>query len=337
MKVCYFGIFDKEYNRNKVIIQGLKSNGVEVIYCWSEKKGIFKYFDLYKKHQKIKADYDVMIVGFPGWSMMIWARIITRKKKIIFDAFTSVYDSVVNDRQTVKKYCPRALYYWFLDWLSCKLADLVLLDTSEHVAYFCKTFKIRKEKFLRIWVGSTMETGERINDDVVRVTFYGSDIPLQGVEYVIEAVKLIKDNKIRFQIIGTKIKKRFGDLKQENIKFYDNISYAELNQLYINSDIILGIFGKTEKAKRVIPNKVYDGLAVGRAIITADTLAVRELLSEENVLFVRSGDGEDLVGKINHLAEDRELREKMGRNNLELFNNSLKSKIIVKELVEVIL
>ena len=76
MKICYFGIFDENYNRNKVIIQGLRENGVEIIYCQSDKKGIAKYFDLSQKHQRIKNDYEAMIVGFPGWTMMILARLL---------------------------------------------------------------------------------------------------------------------------------------------------------------------------------------------------------------------------------------------------------------------
>jgi glycosyltransferase involved in cell wall biosynthesis len=336
MRVCYFGIFDPEYNRNKVIIEGLKENGVDVIFCWSEKKGISKYFELYRKHNKIKNDYDVMIVGFPGWSMMIWARIITRKKKIIFDCFTSVYDSVVFDRKTVKKGSFKAGYYWLLDWLACTLADLILLDTNEHIKYFVKTFGIKKEKFLRIWVGSTMKPGERSENDSVIVTFYGSDIPLQGVEYVIEATKLIKDNDIQFRIIGSKIKNRFGDYKQENVKFYDNVSYEKLNQLYIESDIVLGVFGNTDKAKRVIPNKVYDGLAVGRAIITADTMAARELLGDENVLFVRVGDSRGLAEKILRLVRDEGLRSELGRNNWKLYEKELRSKKLVEKLNNII-
>ena len=36
-----------------------------------------------------------------------------------------------------------------------------------------------------------------------------------------------------------------------------------------SADAILGIFGTSDKALRVIPNKVYQGLAVGRAVLTA--------------------------------------------------------------------
>jgi hypothetical protein len=129
MKICYFGIYKANYNRNKVLMKGLTENNVDILECNSQKQGVIKYFDLIKKHWKIRKDYDVMIVGFPGWQCMILARFLTRKK-IIFDAFFSIYDAMVCDRQNKKRGSWKAGYLWLLDWLSCRLADKVLLYTN---------------------------------------------------------------------------------------------------------------------------------------------------------------------------------------------------------------
>ena len=157
LTICFFGIYNPKYPRNRVLISGLKQNDVNVIECGTELKGVKKYFDLIKKHWEIRKEYDILFVAFPGWHSMILAKFLTRKP-IIFDAFISVYDSAVFDRKNTKQYSLKARYFWFIDWLACVLADKVILDTNEHIKYFVSEFGLKKEKFERIFVGSFAET-----------------------------------------------------------------------------------------------------------------------------------------------------------------------------------
>jgi glycosyltransferase involved in cell wall biosynthesis len=343
MTICYFGIYNPSYSRHRILIKGLRQNGIEVIECNSRLHGVAKYIELAKKHFKIRKKYDIMIVGFPGYQAVIFARFLTRKK-IIFDAFTSIYDSMVYDRRLVRPRSLKAMYYWLLDWLSCKLADKILLDTNANIEYFVKTFKINRSKFLRVFVGSDNEIfyplEQKFKHDYFSVHFHGYYIPLQGIEYIVRAAKILEKENIKFNLIGSgqtykNIRKLAEELKVENINFIDRVPYEELKNYIAEADICLGIFGTTEKTQRVIPNKVYEYLAMGRPVITGDSPAIRELFNDrQEMIFCKVGDAEDLAKKILELKNNGQLRNTIAKNGYNKFINNLIPKILGGQLKE---
>ena len=327
MTVCFFGIYDPSYSRNGILMKGLKLNGVEVIECNATRGRIKKYFSLFIKHWKIRGKYDVMIVAFPGYQAIILAKLLTRKP-IILDAFFSIYDSEVLDRKSTGPKTLSALYYWFLDWLSCKLADKVMLDTKAHINYFRELFSLSEEKFIRVLLGADDQIIKRVQAparDYLLVHFHGIATPLQGVSYILEAAKLLAAENIKFNLIGNKIKKRAAAAAAGgNVNLIKTLPYRELADIMAEADVCLGIFGDSAKTQAVIPNKVYEALAAGKAVITADTPAARELLSDKvNCLFCRVADAEDLADKIRLLKRDTGLRRQIALNGYQLFIGEL--------------
>jgi glycosyltransferase involved in cell wall biosynthesis len=76
---------------------------------------------------------------------------------------------------------------------------------------------------------------------------------------------------------------------------------------------VLGIFGTTSKAGRVIPNKAFQAIACGRPLITSDTPAARELLTDgSDALLVPPGDAQGLAAAVRRLAADPALAERLG-------------------------
>jgi len=342
MVICYFGLYNPNYSRNKILISGLRQNGADVIECRTAAKGILKYWDLYKKHWLIRHKYDIMIIGFPGFQAVILAKLLTNKP-IIFDAFYSIYDSMVEDRQIVGAKSLRGKYYWLLDWLSCRLADYVLLDTDANIGYFVKEFDLPREKFIKVFVGSDDKIVfplPREKKDYFLVHFHGSFIPLQGVEYIVEAAKILEKENIRFNIIGRgqtykEISKLAQKLRINNINFIESVPYAELKDYLAQADVVLGIFGRTEKAKRVIPNKVYEGLAAKRLVLTGDSPAIRELLADsQNVILCRMADANDLAVKILAIKEGEFEAEKIAENGYGIFQQLCRPEILAKLLME---
>ena len=342
MNICYFGMYDPDYPRNRVMLRGLQENGHQVLECQSRAKGFKKYQELYKKHRKLKNQYDVVIVGFPGQTIVPFAKFLT-SKKIIFDAFSSHYGGYIIDRGYHSKLSLHAIYYWFIDWLSCMLADEVLLDTKAHIDYFCSTLKFSKSFFKRVFVSSDDKVfypRETQKSDKFIVYFHGTYIPLQGIEYIVRSAKILESHQdIKFNLIGkgqtySKVQNLAKKLKVNNIKFIDPVKYEELPNYISQADIVLGIFGKTKKASIVIPNKVYEALAMRKPVITQESPAIKELLTDrENVLLCRPADAQDLADKILELKDNQDLRKGIAENGYQLFKDKLKAGILVKDLL----
>jgi glycosyltransferase involved in cell wall biosynthesis len=345
MKVCYFGIYDPDYSRNRVFIQGLRENGVEVVECRSAKSGIAKYIDLIRKHRTLRGTYHAMIVGYPGQQAAILARMLTRKP-IIFNVLVSFYDSLVFDRKTVGRYSFGAAYYWLLDWLSCRLSTLIILDTEAYIRYFIKTFRTRSKKFHRVFIGSDPEAIHplpRTGSGAFSVHFHGYFNPLQGIPYIIAAASLLESEGVRFTILGegpgsNEFRRLAGELKSDTIRFMDLVPYGQLKDRMAEADVCLGVFGDSEKTGRVIPNKVFEALAARKAVITSRTPAVEELLVDrEHALFCNVSDAADLAAKILELKRDPALRDRIAEAGYRLFQEKLEPRVLGREVKKIIM
>ena len=343
-KILYFGFYKPDYGKNRVLIKGFQENGIEVIQCRVSGGRFVQLIKLFFKYVTMRnKDFDVMVVGFPGQEIMPLARFLTRKP-IIFDILTSHYGGYILDRQYFNKKSWRAAYYRWIDRFSCRLADLVLLDTNAHINFFVEEFNLPREKFLRVFVGTDDEVMKpfevKKETDKFLVHFHGHFIPLQGVKYIIKAAKFLEKDNIHFNIIGNG--QTFKDdlklaesLGVGNINFIGPVSYGELPLFMAKADICLGIFGNSPKADLVIPNKVYEAMAMGKPIITADTPAARELLSDrENVLFCRKADARDLAEKIRFLKNSPDLGRIIGEGAKKLFKEKLAGGILASELLK---
>lgn len=354
MKILFFGIYDLDdptAGRTRNILRGIKESGIEVYECSSRVRSLKRFWILFKKYLKVRKDFDLIFVAFSGVQLVMPLAIFLKilgGKKIVIDPMISLYDTMVYDRGIYKKRSLKAIYYYFLDWISFKFADLIILDTYEHIKYISEFFKIPEKKFRRILICKDEEILQPLNiygtastEFKFKVFFCGYFIPLQGIEYIIKAAKILERENIVFDIVGkgqeySKITRLAESLNLKNINFIGMVPYEELASRMAEADIILGIFGGEGKALRVIPNKAYDAIAVRKPLITARTPAIKEIfLDHENVLFVNPADESDLAKKILELKNNPELRQKIAENGYRLFKEKLNRSVLTEELVKV--
>ena len=276
-------------------------------------------------HKAVKNDYDIMIVGFPGQIIVPFAKLICRKP-IAFDAFASLYDGNVFDRKKCRPWSIRALWYYFLDWFSCVLSDKILLDTKEHVKFFVKTFHIKPEKFIVVYHGCNDELFYPIENikknEKFIIEFHGYITALHGVEYLIEAMNRLRQESMELWIIADLKRHDCIDKMQlaeklnlQNVKFFDPMPPKDLVKKIALADIGIGIVGNSEKVERVIPNKLYELIFCKKAVITADTPAIRERFTHgENIFLCRRADSESLAKSILYVKEHPEDGQRVAEN-----------------------
>jgi len=358
MKVCFFGGYNPKYIRNVIIKEGLIKNGVEVVECRTKSKFKFwlRYPILFFQHLKFLATkYDVIFVpAFRHKDVPLskFLGILTRKP-VVFDPFVSRYETKVLDKRKVAPYSLQARYNFQIDRLSFKLADVVLADTFAHADYYTEKFGINRSKFRRVPVGvsdepfSIFETreekqGAKLNSFLVQ--FYGSFLPLQGIEHIVRAAKVIstRDSTVRFELIGSgqtfpMVKRLVEELEIENIAFEKWAPFIELPRVISRADICLGIFGNTEKAMRVVPNKVFQCLSLRKPVITGRTPAILEFFrNKQNILLCEPANADSLAEAIMLLKNNVELRKKIADNGHRLIQENFTSELIGKQVREIL-
>ena len=252
--------------------------------------------------------YDVMLVGYIGHFDMPLAWLLTRfpRRPLVFSPLISLYDTLVDDRRSIADGTLMSRFLRWLDRQTCAKADLVLLDTEAHIDYFVEEFNLPRKRFAQIFVGAvepdapeevngkgvngsahavdTPAVGTHSGDAPFRVLFVGKFIPLHGLPFMLEAANRLKDvPDIEFHFVGSgqltdEIHETARRLNLENVRFTDWIPYEQLHRFLQGWGVCLGIFGTSDKAVRVIPGKVFVALSAGKAVITADSPAIRELL-----------------------------------------------------------
>lgn len=254
---------------------------------------------------------DTVLVPFPGHFLMPLAWWLTRRprKRLIFDAFLSLYDTDVSDRRRSSPFHPWAWILWMIDWLSLHLADEILMDTEAHKRFLVEKFHVKPERVKVIYLEARKDlfhpdttNDKRSTTNLCEVFFYGTLIPLQGVDTILAAARLLEERRapVHVTLVGSeKFKRMVEDAGVKNVSFRGFVPMEELPSMIRSADLCLGIFGTSGKAQRVIPHKVVDAVACGVPVLTADTPAMRERFLDHPLVYrIPAGDPHTLANAI---------------------------------------
>lgn len=334
--ILWWGRFDPNYSRNGVIREILRENGYKIVD--------------FHPHLSLIGDIEALLRGVEKpdcvWvpcfrqrdmkAAARWARL--KKVPLIFDPLISAYDKQVDEFKKVKAGSAKAarLLKWERGIFS--KADIVIADTVLHAKYFHEQLGVDEKKLKVVYVGaeSPFKPIEVAKKDEFEVLFYGSFLPLQGPDTIIEAAKLAKSLPIKWTFIGGgPLKEKCLKLAEgcENICFEGKIPYAELPRRICEADILMGVFGTTDKAGRVMPNKFFQAIACGKPIVTRESAAYPEgSLSSPAIKFIPPGNSAALFAAVKEWFENREELTKSASCARETFEHEFSAETLAKQL-----
>lgn len=305
-----------DYIRNTQEVNLIRKYAASVKVIGTKDSGYLKRLvKVYWSVLTVKAkNYDVVFIGFAPQLILPVFRRKFRKCHVMIDFFISMYDTFACDRQIVKKGSPVAKIFHCIDTKTLASADRIVVDTKAHGDFFISEFGADPDKVEVLYLEADKEIyyprkrQETAHIGAFTVLYFGSILPLQGVETVLAAAELLKDDdRIYFIVIGP-VKNKAKRYEGNNIEYIDWLPQTELADKIAAADLCLaGHFNaQIDKAKRTIPGKAYIYEAMRKKMILGDNSANRELFMEDEMhYYVEMGNAAELAAQIVRIAEEQ--------------------------------
>jgi glycosyltransferase involved in cell wall biosynthesis len=342
VRVLYFGTYERRYPRNAQVISCLRRAGVEVVerhvpvwegrrQNWSAGAGTALRLVLAEARllRRRRLQADAVVVGYPGHFDLPAARRAARGGPVIFNPLVSLFDTLVRDRGRFKPSSPAARVLAAVDRRALRAADVVVADTQANADFLAELAQLPDKQLAVCFVGAEEEIFRPgwAPEEPATAVFVGKLIPLHGLETILAAARFAPE--LNFRVIGSGQLQTLLESRPANVEWIPWVEYERLPAELRRAACALGIFGISDKARRVIPNKAFQALACGVPLVTADTPAARELLSDgASALLVPPGDPEALAEALRRVMTDAELARRLAAEGHAVYREQASEEVL---------
>ncbi len=229
----------------------------------------------------------------------------TFNKKLIVEMYISIYDTFVKDQKVlkgkqIKPGSRQAKGMFDKDVLALTKSDFLIHTANHELSYWEKllNIKIAPEK---VFIAPNFNVSRLVYqrkiqpDSNLNICWWGTFIPLHGLENILQAMKILQANQVKFtcNLFGTDnslFKMYDQKIKQEQLEdcvfLRKDLSFADNSlpkYLVDNCDLALGIFGNTDKAYNTVPNKLIEALSMGIPTLTMKSTALKEFFEPDDL------------------------------------------------------
>jgi glycosyltransferase involved in cell wall biosynthesis len=261
---------------------------LSIIFCWIE--------------LLIKAAFADVIYLLPKSGRFIksalWAARIFNKKLVV-EMHISLYDNYVKEHKSINADDKEAKAIMKHDILALTKSDYIIHSAKHELNYWEKLLGINIDQN-KVFIApncnaSTTLTLKRsfMQDGVLRICWWGTFIPLHGLDKILQAMKILKEKEVPFRctlfgvdkpIFYTYAEKIQLEALEDHVFLRKDLNFPSGSlPMYLvdNCDLALGIFGDGDAACHALPNKLNEALSMGIPTLTMNAPALREFFNPE--------------------------------------------------------
>jgi len=308
----------------------------EETYIQSIIRLIYDYLSLIyllvKHSPRVVNLYSPAFLGF--WSKSILA-IVSKLfgKKTVIHIHSAKFDSWYNNASQTKK--------WLIRFLLNRV-DIIVIEGEIWKTFFKQIVPESKLVIIPncVHLSNFKKTKKSKRENKISVLFPGSLCERKGVFDILKAVSLVvkEEKNIKFIFGGRSSNeeeiKILEIIKSQHLENYTAFigEYTDKNksEIYGSADIFI-----LPSYAEGLPISMLDAMALGLPIISTRVGAIPEVIDDRvNGFLIEPGDYKALAKRILILTTDRNLREKMGKNNIEKIKKNYDFSIMVKNFDE---
>jgi len=335
-------------------------DGIKVIRVWSymtENKGVVKRIldyvsyamgafiaGLFVKTDLIVATSPQLFTTLGGCAL---AKV--RRKPWIFE-LRDLWPEGIKDHGAIKK-------DYLLNFLT--KMELCLYRKATHVVTVTQGLKenlssrgIDANKIDIVTNGANMELFEPIPKDEVLlntlglqekfvVGYIGTHGMAHGLEFIMDCIHVLKDERIHFLFVGTGAKKEATvalahELGLKNVTFLDPVSKNEVKRYISVIDVALVPLTKTDIHASLIPSKIFESAAMQKPMLLGVEGEARQIVEKHNAgVAFEPENKEEFLNALQKISSSQDLYEELQEGCTELAK-AFDRKTLAKKMLTVL-
>ena len=181
-----------------------------------------------------------------------------------------------------------------------------------------------------------------IDKNLFIISYIGTIGQAHGLEVILEAAKMSKNDKYLFMIIGDgsekdKLKSIANKYKLSNVIFIDSLKWQEIIDIQQIIDINFIHLKPIDLFKGAIPSKIFESMYFSKPIILGVHGEAQEIITSSNSgIIMKPGDKNSMIECIEHLYGNHALLQTLGENGNKYVKKNYNRDNLASQMIHII-